>query len=434
MDIRANLLVDTVALMIALLALFCELSGGLRGNARRADLRRLLIANCLVLLADMLSWLCDGHAGGLARALCYATNTAYYAMQIVYCWLWAVFARNWAYGTARLTRVKRALLALPMAAEAIMLICNPFTGGVFTLDANNHYARGAHYLYNLAPFIVYSMTAALILIRASAAGTDLDRRRRGFTLLIAMALPVCGSIIEAHSYGMTFTWPLAALSLMLITQSTQQEQNALDKAAAASLKAELVENQMSIMLSQIQPHFLYNSLTVIAELCQTDPATARQATLQFSAFLRGNMSSLTYNRPIAFERELEHTRNYIALESLRFPDRLRTVYRVATTRFQLPTLTLQPIVENAVRYGVTKRPEGGTVVIATRETPTAFIVTVSDDGVGFDPTAIASDGHAHVGLSNVRERLKRMVDGTLDIASTPGAGTTVTIAIPKVMG
>ncbi|MDD3412163.1 MAG: histidine kinase [Eubacteriales bacterium] len=431
MDIRANILVDTIALSITLAVLRGEMKWKERKHAYQKRFFQLLVANCLVLAMDLAAWLCDGQTFANVRTLCYITNTGYYAMQITYCWIWTLFAYDWANDYRQIPRLRQLLFALPMLAEWIALAFNLSTGSVFVMDEANHYRRGAGYWFNLIPFIFYTLTALALLTRSWLASTDANRKRHSLTLLVAMLLPTCGSIIESRSYGLTFTWPLAALSLLLIYLSTQQEQNALDKAEAASMKAELAESRMSIMLSQIQPHFLYNSLSVIAELCETDPATARCATLQFSSFLRGNMSSLTMNKPIAFEHELQHTKNYLALEQLRFPDRLHTMFDIEVTHFQLPTLTLQPIVENAVRYGVTKRPEGGTVAIRTQETPESFIVTVSDDGVGFDPKIPKEDGRTHIGLINVSDRLRRMVGGTLQITSTPGVGTVAVLTLPK---
>lgn len=431
MDVRANILVDSIALIVTLVALIGELKGERDGRAYQKRFRWLLIANCLILVTDALAWLCDGQFFPGARLLSFALNTCYYTMQIVYCWLWTIFVYGWAKRYQGVAPLNRLLLALPLLAELIVLLLNCTTHWVFNLDDGNRYRRGSAYWVNLLPYVIYMAAALSILVHAWLTDKDADRKRHSLTLLIGMLLPTCGSVIESKSYGLTFTWPLAAISLLLIYLSTQQEQNALDKAEAADAKAELIESQMSIMLSQIQPHFLYNSLTVISELCEVDPGKAREATMQFSAFLRGNMNSLTMNRPIAFEHELQHTKNYLALEKFRFPDRLRTVFQIETALFKLPTLTLQPIVENAVRYGVTKRPEGGTVTISAKETAADYVITVEDDGVGFDPMTPKSDGRTHIGLANVRDRLKRMVNGTLSITSTLNVGTVVVITIPK---
>jgi sensor histidine kinase YesM len=195
----------------------------------------------------------------------------------------------------------------------------------------------------------------------------------------------------------------------------------------------MMEQRVQIMLTQIRPHFLYNSLTVIQDLCRTDPAQAEIATLQFAKYLRGNMDALQNNAPIPFTEELEHTKEYLALEKMRFEDKLTVRYDIQCETFSLPTLTLEPIVENAVRYGVRGNSSGrGEVAIATREYPDRYEITVNDNGPGFDPEApLKEDGRSHIGVRNVRDRLDKMCGGTLTIQSAPGKGTCVTITIPK---
>ena len=193
----------------------------------------------------------------------------------------------------------------------------------------------------------------------------------------------------------------------------------------------LMQSRVSIMLSQIQPHFLYNALSAIQYMCHGKAPEAEQATIQFAEFLRGNLDSLQADAPIPFRQELKHTQNYLWLEKQRFEDDLRVEYDIQAEDFNIPALTLQPIVENAVRYGVMKKEYGGTVHIASRETPDAFVVTVSDDGAGFDPYIPKADGRTHIGISNVGERLRIMCGGRLDITSTPGEGTVAKISVPK---
>lgn len=196
-------------------------------------------------------------------------------------------------------------------------------------------------------------------------------------------------------------------------------------------KVELEESRISIMLSQIQPHFLYNSLSSISYLCEIDPMAAQKAINDFSDYLRGNMDSLKLTKPIPFDKELEHIRIYLSLEKLRFDDELHIVYDIQTTGFRLPALTVQPLVENAVRYGVSKKEGGGTVTIATREHEDYIEIIVSDDGVGYEQNAVQEDGRTHVGIDNVRSRLAAMVDGIMEISSVKDVGTKVTIKLPK---
>ena len=197
---------------------------------------------------------------------------------------------------------------------------------------------------------------------------------------------------------------------------------------------ELLDGQhMQIMLSQIQPHFLYNSLGAIRDTYRGDARRGEQAITEFAEYLRHNMDSLTQEQPIPFTEELGHVRCYLSLQKLRFGDDLNVAYDLESTDFRLPTLTLQPLVENAVTYGVRKNETGrGTVTIRSREYPDRWEVSVTDDGPGFVPDSLPGDSErSHVGLRNVRERLKHACGGELRIDSTLGEGTTATIILPK---
>ena len=196
------------------------------------------------------------------------------------------------------------------------------------------------------------------------------------------------------------------------------------------LESELIDSKISILLSQIRPHFLYNSLIAIRELCLVDPKTASETVDEFSSYLRGNLDSLSISTPIPFEKELKHVKTYLSLEKKRFEERLNIEYDITTQNFLIPALTLQLIVENAVRHGITKREDGGTVSIKTEEDETGVTITVTDDGVGFDSSE-QHESPRHVGIKNAENRLAAMCNGTLEINSEPDIGTTAIIKIPK---
>ncbi len=198
------------------------------------------------------------------------------------------------------------------------------------------------------------------------------------------------------------------------------------------IQKELYEAKVSLMVSQIQPHFLYNSLTSIAMMCTKDPPLAKKATINFADYLRGNMNSLKEKNPVPFARELEHLKKYLMLEQMRFGDMLNIEYDIRTEDFVIPQLSVQPLVENAVKHGVGMKEDGGTVTIATRETDDSYMVIITDDGVGFDTSAPPkNDGRSHVGMENVKQRLKDMCNADVIIESEIGKGTTSTIIIPK---
>ena len=191
--------------------------------------------------------------------------------------------------------------------------------------------------------------------------------------------------------------------------------------------------RIQIMLGQIQPHFLYNTLGAIKSTYYDDPELARGAIDQFTDFLRHNMDSLTDDQPISFEKELAHVRCYLDLLQLRFGDSLHVEYDLECTDFRIPTLTLQPLVENAVSYGVRKNPKGnGLVIIRTRELPESYEVSVIDNGPGFVPDNVPGDSErSHIGIQNVRSRLHSAIGAELTIRSEPGKGTAAVMILPK---
>ena len=195
------------------------------------------------------------------------------------------------------------------------------------------------------------------------------------------------------------------------------------------MEAELKDSRVSLMLSQIQPHFIYNSLGTIERMCLKDPEKAFELVRNFSLYLRGNFSELDSVSPIRFAEELKHIEHYVHIEKVRFPD-MNIEYNVETTDFILPALSVQPLVENAIKHGLMRLESGGTVVIHSYETPTHFCVEVTDDGVGFDPD-LPMDEKKHVGIRNIRGRLKAMVNGELILESKVDVGTKAVIMIPK---
>lgn len=201
---------------------------------------------------------------------------------------------------------------------------------------------------------------------------------------------------------------------------------------AKKLEKELKENRMSLAMSQIQPHFIYNSLNSIYHLCEKDVEMAQQAIGDFSDYLQRSLRVVDRTTLISFEEELKHVKTYLKLEQLRFGEDLHVVYRIGCTDFMLPALSVQPLVENAVKHGICQKEEGsGTVILTVKACPDCYEVIVSDDGVGFVPGTEANGEGTHVGIRNVRQRLDIMCHATLEVQSEPGKGTTSRIRIPK---
>jgi hypothetical protein len=225
-----------------------------------------------------------------------------------------------------------------------------------------------------------------------------------------------------------------SVTMVVVLRIIPRNINAAEKAKElelqrSRLEAELKGSRVAIMLSQIRPHFIYNTLGTIERMCLKDPQKANELVRNFSLYLRGNFSELDSITPIRFAEELKHIEYYVNIEKVRFPD-MNIQYEIEAKEFVLPALSVQPLVENAIKHGLMRLETGGTVVIRTYETSMYFCVEVTDDGAGFD-TTLPVDAKKHVGLRNIRERLKVMVDGELILESKPGVGTKALIRIPK---
>ena len=258
-----------------------------------------------------------------------------------------------------------------------------------------------------------------------------------FLPLIAFAADVIGvgygiwrgGIISQYVFTALF-----AVAIVMVLKLIPSNINAAAKAKALEmekivLNAELTESRIATMMSQIRPHFIYNTLGSIEQLCMLDPPKAGNLVHNFAKYLRGNFGELDNPKPILMSQEMEHVHHYVSIENVRFSDMTFT-FEMNSDDFHIPALTVQPIVENAIKHGLMKLPKGGTIRVVSYETENDYLISVVDDGAGFDTSTLSEDRH-HVGIRNIRERLKVMVNGTLDIESEIGVGTKVMIKIPK---
>ena len=297
---------------------------------------------------------------------------------------------------------------------------------------------GVSDLYAGKPFILIFTCVCAVILTACLI-REINLKGLAWLTLTSWIPVLLGLLLDAINefYAFTtiplFEWGMAlTLINQLVVLIIDLRSQYLESLKYEQMQKELYEAKVSLMVSQIQPHFLYNSLTSIAMMCTKDPKKAREATINFADYLRGNMNSLKQKTPVPFKQELEHLKKYLMLEQMRFGDLLNVEYDITTTDFLIPQLSVQPLVENAVKHGVGMKEDGGTVKIATRETDEAYEVIISDDGVGFDTSKpIEDDGRSHVGMENVRQRLKELCNADVIIESEIDVGTTATIRIPK---
>ena len=321
-------------------------------------------------------------------------------------------------------RILRPGLQILLLLGFIALLIAQATGNLIIVDQNGQFDYGpASHVGFIAPSI-FMIIGLIVLIRY---GQNIPPRQFG-GFITYLTLPIVGIFLRGLWPDIYIVALATSLSMLIMLGIVLNDQ------AAMMRRQELDNEQLKVdlMLSQIQPHFLFNVLYVIQEICLVDAETASQAIADFSRYLRHNMDSITINNPIPFKEELEHVKHYVSLQQLRFGDALDVRYELDSTAFQLPTLPPQPLGETATRHGVRKRETGtGTVLITTEEYPEHYEIHVIDDGPGFDPNEKPKDGSSHLGLQNVRERLSRISGGELIITSKTGEGSDLTITLPK---
>lgn len=292
-------------------------------------------------------------------------------------------------------------------------------------------------IYDMKPWWMLAQgSAALFLIGLCLYSAREEKGIKRFTLApfcvlgVVAILDMLAAIFGWWPLGCVSQYSFFALFLIAVVCALGVVPNNIHSTMRAKeLEKELTESRVATMISQIQPHFVSNTLGTIEQLCLSDPQTAARIVHNFSVYLRGNFRELDNPTPIRLREELNHLKCYTDIEKVRFPD-MTIVYELEADDFLLPALTIQPLVENAIKHGLMGLDSGGTVRIRTYETPSHYVIEVTDDGVGFDTHAALED-REHVGIRNIQGRLEAMCDGRLTIESQPGKGTRATVKIPK---
>ena len=301
----------------------------------------------------------------------------------------------------------------------------------------NQYTEDSAFLWNIVTLIYYCYTFAYNIIYFYFRNQYMRKKQRiaqesyiGNVLIGLVLMFVCGIldlidmltiVTGIHLFQYSIFAAHLGMTITLVDRYTVMYKR--------------LETQIEVLLAQIKPHFLYNTMAVIKSLCETDPQAAKETIIELTDYLRSNLDSLSEKRLIPFEKELRHTEAYLKIEKKRFDDMLNIVYDIQIKNFFLPALTLQPLVENAVKHGILAKEDGGTVTIRTEEKDNEYIISVIDDGAGFSNDSGELEENiirrSHVGIENVKKRLFTMCKGKLQIINTSDFGTTVIISIQK---
>lgn len=309
-----------------------------------------------------------------------------------------------------------------VGVNAVIHLTALFSNVCFSIDANNTFIRGP------LGYSCHCISGVLLLyllwltIRAFSYARKWEILLPTLNALLIIVSVAMDSFLNFSNSSVSF------LTIAVVSSSVFYYIWLHLQMVRAHERALMAERRIQIMMSQIQPHFLYNTLSTIQALCKTDPDKAFDTTEKFGTYLRQNIDSLRQPNRIPVQKELEHVRIYAEIEKIRFPS-ITVIYDTQDLDFRIPALTIQPLVENAIRHGVRIR-EKGLVTVATRRLADCHEIVVRDNGKGFDLAAAEALDDTHIGIRNVRARVEEMCGGTLTVKSEPDVGTTVTIRVP----
>ncbi len=413
----------------SLVMLICLLAYTIIRYNVRSQTDRYFVVGCILILGmlfgDIVTTFCDGKNDGWQFLAMNLGNLLLYACGVLLPLVFTEYLTTYIGIEASKKRIFKTVIILLAILAEIIVFLNLYLGFFYYIDpATRTYQRGPLWLISQFIYIPALIFDVYLLIRYGK-----KMMKAGLAAVVAFgALPLIGGAIQWKFYGISASYLAMSLAIFIIYFSVKVEQDyRIEKQ-----QKELAESRTAIMLSQIQPHFMYNALTTIASLCESNPQEAKKTTLSFSRYLRQNLESVNKRIPVPVSSELEHVRTYLSLEKHRYGDKLQVEYYIADTDFVIPALTIQPIVENAVKHGLKPKEEGGTIKITMYDDDRYHEICVEDDGVGYDVNKPFSRDREHIGIANVKDRLMSISNAQMAIYSTPGRGTTVTISIPKV--
>ena len=413
---QANIMMDIFALIVILIVFFSCLEERVKKETKSNIFLLLMGAITVALIADILCWIGEGVLS-LSLMTVIGNTVASCAGYLAMFFFMAYIKEN-------LFKNSRGMFALVIifgvlcTVSMIYLTVSAIQGYGYVIDSEGHYVRSNDIgimLITLAfPLFAFFVSTMMIFI-----AREVTVRNRLFYLFYAV-FPMVGVIFDYLVHGWSLTYiGLVIGTLIIYTNIYLQKRRVIQ------------EQRNALMMSQINPHFMYNTLTTIASLCEIEPKEAKDLTIEFSRFLRQNLDTISSTELIPFEQELKHIGCYLKIEKARFKERVNVVYDIKVKNFSIPPLSIQPLVENAVKHGITKKKCGGTVRITTYQTEKSYVVEIKDDGIGFETEKISDDGRNHIGINNVKGRLKETCGGRLEIKSMVGVGTRVTVTVPR---
>lgn len=394
-------------------------------SPKRVILLTAMYEHLIVVLSALMTWLLNRQPGELTHALVAGGATLASSFCSLTCFTIMIYVYADASDDPRESIMSSRVvqvLSLLNAVNIAILLSNPFTHAYFYFSEGNTFAYGPlTWVFNALLAGQGALIIPVVLHLRKRNGASLTARLVACGMLVLLA--ALFRIVNPRLMVLYSVMTIVLATLCVGVQANLEEELAEARASAA-------ESRVRLLSGQIHPHFVFNSLNVIKALVVEDPNRAEQAIQDFSDYLRSHLDEMSSTRMEPFAQEMEHVRHYISLEMADMTRPLEVRYDLQVEDFMLPPLTLQPLVENAIRHGIRTREEGGTVTISTWMDGQEVLVSVVDDGRGISSATKRQDQRRSVGLDNVRERLALQCAGTLEVTSG-SQGTSAVMRLPE---
>ena len=413
-------------------AFFCLIAAAVIFISRSFDkkasykLIALMLTSAMLMISDAVAWLFRGDA----------SEVGYYVVRI-----------------ANFAAFFFGFLTMPLVAEAIthmierrsgvkglfwkyiewtlffigtaLLVINLFSEFIYSFDERNTYYRLA---FGILPGTI-AFIGIVITFGVALEFFEYLRTYERIVTVIYLVLPIIAVVIQSFQYGVSFTYlslVISALTLFITFEIEYVQYN-------AKKERQLAEERIRLFNRQIQPHFVFNSLSVIKHLIRKAPEEAVNTVEEFAGYLRSSTDLMNKSDCVPIKSELDLVRHYAYMQKKRFGDSIEYVFDIRDNDFEIPPFAVQTIVENAVEHGLRAiGTENGKITVKTYKKGRAHVVEVSDNGAGFDTRILDDETPTeHIGIRNTKARLALMCGGTLDVKSAINEGTVVTMKVPE---
>ena len=301
----------------------------------------------------------------------------------------------------------------------VILTVAQFTDVFYYVTSDNQFFRGSLWAFYITPL------AVCMILNTTGLFYRIKKLPKRYFIALLIYLLYMTAVILIHIFDYVEIAVVLGMSLFALVSFALILSDNMDK--HIQQEHQIAHQRSEIMVLQMRPHFIYNTMVTIYYLCKQDADKAQQVTKDFTEYLRKNFTAIASEDTVPFADELKHTQAYLAVEQAQHEGRLFVQYDTPHIHFRVPPLTLQPLVENAVKHGMNPSGNPLHIDVKTRQTNSGSEIIVENDGPDYSP---ANDNEPHIALNNIRQRLEMMCKGTLTISTREGGGTSVKVTIP----